>query len=199
MSGYGHNLNGFNYRQPNYQNPDHCLICNRAFYTIEALLNHYDAHTREFELASRAAREGRLPPINNPLQLPPFYAFNAQPAPSLQALNLQNNLLQLQFQEAQRNLGFPLQPLQVPAPVAPPQAPPVRNDYAVIQQQMQQRAAQLGRGQNLIRPNVIRPRAHFGQPNQPAASVPDIIDLDFDYEDDSSSSDGSINLDLTLD
>ncbi|KAI9178190.1 hypothetical protein LWI28_023694 [Acer negundo] len=84
----------------------------------------------------------------------------------------ETNYLQIQIQEPRRNLGFPLQPPQFPIPFAPPQAPLVRNNYEILQQQLQPR---------FIEPNGnMRPRAPVAQPNQHVAQVPDVIDLDFD-------------------
>ncbi|KAK4833964.1 hypothetical protein QYF36_014152 [Acer negundo] len=95
----------------------------------------------------------------------------------------------LHVQEANRNLGFPLLPPQIPAPIPTPQASiPIRNENQILQQQLRQRLQQ-----RLVQPNVnMRPRAPDAQPNQPVARVPDVIDLDSDDEG-NSSDDGSVN------
>ncbi|KAK1563481.1 hypothetical protein Q3G72_028112 [Acer saccharum] len=172
MSGYDWNSsNGFNPPLPNYQSLNWCVICHRVFYTIAALRDHYDANNHE-----------------NPLQQP-YYVFNAPPARSLQVFNLQNN--NLQVQETNRNLGFPLLPPQIHAPIPAPQAPvPVRNENQILQQQLRQRFRQRLRQrlhqrlqQRLVQLNVnMRPRAPDAQPNQHVARVPDVIDLDYDDE-----------------
>lgn len=168
-SGYG-NPNGFNFA-PSTQ--EQCVVCHQVVYSTEALINHYETHIREDDLLNFCAIVGRrnFPNHNNPLQQPYLFPNVTQVASHRQA--------QRRFATLTAN--------------------------TVIQQRemmhRRQNLAALNNGNMIVtRP---APGAAVAQPNDQAAAagaIPDETELDFrdGKINRSSSTDGSINLDLTL-
>lgn len=223
-SGFGNFNGGLNHALPSHPNPnnfqENCVLCNQIFYRVETLISHYEAHLQDDEVQFHVVSGGNH---NLPLNL-----FQPQPSTfnpvNASATLFQINYLQIQNQTrvSQRNLvlGPNPRPFFTP-PILPIQAPLIsRNPHNVIQQQQQwqlqqhqlaplpppppqqqeqeQLRPQANQRVNFVPPNNdMRLRAAATQPSQPIAARPDEMEIDFG-DDDNSSQDGSINLDLTL-